>query len=68
MRKSKTAAKLWPQRWYFYSKIREIQEEEAQKCGELQTNFLFHISLGTSDSVGTPSLKVPLSLRYLCQN
>ncbi|KAJ8716076.1 hypothetical protein PYW08_013361 [Mythimna loreyi] len=33
MRKSKSAAKLWPERWYFYSKIREIQEEEAQKCG-----------------------------------
>nr|XP_021181538.1 uncharacterized protein LOC110370133 isoform X2 [Helicoverpa armigera] len=33
MRKSKSAAKLWPQRWYFYSKIREIQEEEAEKVG-----------------------------------
>lgn len=36
MKKSKSAAKLWPQRWYFYSKIREIQEEEAQKVGELR--------------------------------
>ncbi|XP_026738107.1 uncharacterized protein LOC113501229 [Trichoplusia ni] len=33
MRKSKSAAKLWPQRWYFYSKIKEIQEEEARKAG-----------------------------------
>ncbi|XP_075979049.1 uncharacterized protein LOC142978468 [Anticarsia gemmatalis] len=32
-RKSNYAAKLWPQRWYFYSKIREIQEEEAEKIG-----------------------------------
>ncbi|CAB3251696.1 unnamed protein product [Arctia plantaginis] len=31
--KSNTAARLWPQRWYFYSKIREVQEYEARKIG-----------------------------------
>lgn len=38
MRKSKSAAKLWPQRWYFYSKIKEIQEEEARKAGESEVH------------------------------
>ncbi|XP_072947347.1 uncharacterized protein [Epargyreus clarus] len=32
-RKSKQAARLWPQRWSFYNYIRDIQEEEAQKLG-----------------------------------
>ncbi|XP_026325232.1 uncharacterized protein LOC113234169 [Hyposmocoma kahamanoa] len=32
-RKNKTAARLWPQRWDFYTRIREIQEEEALKKG-----------------------------------
>lgn len=32
-RKNKTAARLWPQRWDFYTRLREVQEEEALKKG-----------------------------------
>ncbi|XP_028172571.1 uncharacterized protein LOC114361653 isoform X1 [Ostrinia furnacalis] len=32
-KKTRDAAKLWQSRWGFYSFIREIQEEEAQKMG-----------------------------------
>ncbi|CAG9793902.1 unnamed protein product [Diatraea saccharalis] len=32
-KKTKDAAGLWKNRWGFYSQIREIQEEEAQKSG-----------------------------------
>lgn len=34
--KNNSAARLWPQRWYFYSKIREIQEDEAKKIGRMK--------------------------------
>ncbi|XP_068618721.1 uncharacterized protein [Battus philenor] len=32
-KKEKHAARLWKQRWGFYTKMREIQEEEAQNIG-----------------------------------
>ncbi|KAJ0178259.1 hypothetical protein K1T71_006082 [Dendrolimus kikuchii] len=33
VKKEKYAAKLWKEKWEFFSKIREFQEEEAQKLG-----------------------------------
>ncbi|CAH2981343.1 unnamed protein product [Chilo suppressalis] len=32
-KKTKDAARLWKQRWGFYSRLREILEEEAQRSG-----------------------------------
>ncbi|XP_053606575.1 uncharacterized protein LOC128673019 [Plodia interpunctella] len=32
-RKERTAARLWHQKWGFYTRLREIQEEEALKLG-----------------------------------
>lgn len=33
MKKNKHAARLWEQRWSFFSKIGEIEEEEALNAG-----------------------------------